>query len=56
MEKILKYLWLFVIATCLNACNDEEALTPSGEELFPPKKNKLNWISNWQKCIQTITR
>lgn len=38
MEKILKYLWLFVIATCLNACNDEEALTPSGEELFPPKE------------------
>lgn len=38
MKKILKYAWLFVIATGLIACNDEEKLTPSGEDLFPPQK------------------
>lgn len=38
MKKILKYLWLFIIVAGLNACNDEDPLTPSGEELFPPKE------------------
>lgn len=38
MKKILKYAWLFVIATGLIACNDEEKLTPSGEDLFPPQE------------------
>lgn len=38
MKNILKYLWLFVIVAGLSACNDEDPLTPSGEELFPPQE------------------
>lgn len=36
--KMLKYLFPLLLGAGLAACNDEDALTPSGEELFPAQR------------------
>lgn len=38
MKNIIKYMYLFTVIIGLFACNDDEQLTPSGEDLFPPQK------------------
>lgn len=38
MKKIFKYIWLLVIAAGMNACSNEDPLTSSGEDLFPPQE------------------
>lgn len=37
MKRLLKYVWLFAVVVGMTACNDDERLTPSGEDLFPPQ-------------------
>lgn len=38
MKRILKYIWLLAIVVGLTACSDDERLSPSGEDLFPPQE------------------
>lgn len=38
MKRLLKYVWLFAVVVGIASCNDDELLTPSGEDLFPPQE------------------
>lgn len=38
MKRLLKYVWLFAVIVGISSCNDDELLTPSGEDLFPPQE------------------
>lgn len=38
MKRLLKYVWLFAVVVGISSCNDDELLTPSGEDLFPPQE------------------
>lgn len=38
MKRLLKYVWLFAVVVGIYSCNDDELLTPSGEDLFPPQE------------------
>lgn len=38
MKRLLKCVWLFAVVVGIASCNDDELLTPSGEDLFPPQE------------------
>lgn len=38
MKRLFKYVWLFAVVVGISSCNDDELLTPSGEDLFPPQE------------------